>query len=362
VDAADPVQTANGGIQNMTDDQRYAAIVKNTGMDVTANYIERSGVLWPADYDTWNMVTTFYNFERAYTYFVGVYDGKDPAELRNLRVMYDADVKLNPPASLTDNALYLSFIKSFVIAPQALWQSVPVSMNVGIIGHETAHKVFGFKVYQDQGLPDPLLQWDAGPFNLLKSIDEGFADFHGYGVTCGEAAGCRPNFLESSVSNADLTQNRNLARTDACMTKDLLTALSNTKKDDWVKISSMYDVGGLWAAALYQAGNKTGKVGVLQKALVASYNDTSSMHQGLRQLVNGALTTPSTFTPEAVANVILGHVTDPGLAKALCSELLTRLQLKCTLGQGATLCSEIPNCPATASADSKTCPTITTTP
>lgn len=357
VDASDPLQNLNGGIQNQTDDQRYAAIVKNQGMDVRANYIDRAGVLWPADFHTWNMVTTFYNFERAYNYFVTVYDGKDPAELRNLRVMYWPEVRLNSATPLTDNALYLSFIKSFVVVPQATWQLVPVAMNIGVIGHETAHKAFSYKVYQDQGVPAALTTWTGLPFNLLKSIDEGFADFHGFGVTCLEAAGCRPNFLANSIPDERTVSNRNLARTDACMDLPLFTAMKNFTPDNWVRDPSLYKVGGLWAATLYQAANKTGKIGVMQKALIAAYDDESPTKPGLRQLVTGALTDSSKFTPEAVADTILAHVSDPSLQKSLCSEMLTRLQLACTLGTGV-LCSEIPHCPATSSRDTKTCPAI----
>lgn len=358
VDPNDPLQQVNGGIANQTDDQRYAGIVKNTGLDVTVNYISKGDVLWPADFDSWNMVTAYYNFERSYQYFLGVYDGVDPVELRNQRVMYWPEVHLNSATPLTDNALYLSYIKSFVLVPPDTFQMVPLAMNIGVIGHEFSHRVFSVKVYQDQGIPAPLVTWTTQPFNTLKSIDEGFADFHGFGVTCLETAGCRPSFLSASIADADTLALRDFSRPDACLDATLQSALDSFSPDQWVRDPSMYKYGDLWAAAMYRAGNSLGKLGEMQKALVASYDDGSSTTPGLRQLITGTLNQPiNTFTPENVADVILSHVTDPDLKKQLCSQFLTRLQLKCTTGTGP-LCAEIPNCPSTASRDATTCPTL----
>ena len=56
IDPNDPIQ--RGGIENLTDEQRYEVLVKDKGSDVRGNYLDRAGVLWPADFHTWNMVTT----------------------------------------------------------------------------------------------------------------------------------------------------------------------------------------------------------------------------------------------------------------------------------------------------------------
>jgi hypothetical protein len=360
VDDNDPLQQINGGFENQTDAQRYAGIVKNTGLDVTGNFIDKAGVLWPADFNTWDMVTTYYNFERSYLYYLSVYDGADPVELRGLRVMYWPEVRVNSAEPLTDNAQYLSYIKSFVVVPSEVLQAVPLSMNVGVIGHEMAHRVFSVKVHKDVGVPQALVLWNNQPFNTLKSIDEGFADFHGFGVTCGEPADCQPNFLAASITNPASIAIRDMSRPDACLDLALKGALTSYTSSQWVRDPALYKYGGLWAAALYQAGFSAGKIGTLQKALVASYNDEDPNKTGLRQLIDGNLNQPTdTFTPEAVANVILAHITDPDLKKQTCSQFLTRLQLKCTTGTGGPgLCAEIPNCPFTATRDSKICPTL----
>ncbi len=358
IDANDPVQQLNGGIANMTDDQRYEVIVKDKGGDVRAHYVDRSGVLWPADFHTWNLVTTYYNFERSYAYFNGIYDGVDPKELRPMRVHYWADVQLNSP-SLTDNILYLSFVKSFVVTPFLTNQLIPLSMNIGVVGHETAHRVFNFKALSNEGIHPALGTWSLEAFNLLKSLDEGLADFHGFSVTCGEPAGCRPNFLAISLSDSRTVGFRNVGRQDACMDEPLRTAFQNFTQQQWVSAPELYKVGNIIAASLYQAGNKSGKLGILQKALIKAYDDEAATSPGLRQLITKNLNTPAKFTQELVVDTIAAHVTDPELKKLVCQEFSSRMQLRC----GSWPCivdglPSMPNCPATARRDNTICPAI----
>ncbi len=362
VDPNDPTQQLNGGLQNMSDDQRYEVIMKDKGGDVRGHYVERSGVLWPADFHTWNMVSTYYNFERAYLYFVDVYAGVDPKELRPMRVQYWADVKLNSATSLLDNALYLSFVKSFVVTPFQTQQLVPFSMNIGVVGHEVAHRVFNFKALRDAGVPTALGVWSLQAFNWLKSLDEGLADYHGFSVTCGEDAQCRPGFLGDSISDERTVAFRNVAKADACMDNDLRTAFQNADQTAWVSSPNMYKVGSLVAASLYFAGEKSGKRQDLQRALIKAYDDDSAMTPGIRQLIENSETDAklgaTKFTPENVVDIIAAHVTDPELKKRVCNEFSTRLQLRC--GQWPCMIdgvASMPHCPGT-SARENTCPKL----
>lgn len=358
LDPNDPLQNLNGGLANQTDEQRYEVLVKDKGGDVRGHYVDRSGVLWPADFHTWNMVSAYYNYERAYSYFNDIYDGVDPKELRPLRVLYWSDVQLNSP-SLTDNMLYLSFVKSFAITPFGTSQLIPLPMNIGVVAHEVAHRVFNFKALSNAGIHPALDTWTLEAFNFLKSLDEGLSDFHGFSATCAEPAGCRPSFLSVSLDDSRTVAFRNVARTDACMDDQLRTAFRNFPKGQWVAAPEMYKVGNLVAASLYQAGNKTGKLEVLQRALIRAYDDESPTTPGLRQLITNNLQTPAKFTPEAVVDVIAAHVTDPELKKFVCSEFSTRMQLRC----GAWPCDldgvrVMPNCPSTARRDTTICPPL----
>ena len=363
VDANDPTQQLNGGIANLSDDQRYEVIVKDKGGDVRGHYVDRSGVLWPVDFHTWNMVSTYYNFERAYDYFNDIYDGVDPRELRPLRVQYWADVELNNPEPITDNTLYLSFIKSFVVTPFKNEQLIPLPMNIGVVGHEVAHKAFNFRALANEGIHPALGTWNLQAFNWLKSLDEGLADFHGFSVTCGEAAGCRPNFLASSIADSRTVGFRNVGRADACMDDALRTSFQAATQLEWITSPNQYKVGNLVAASLYQAGNKTGKLQVLQKSLILAYDDESRTTPGIRQLIdankNDAQLGQRNFTPEAVIDIIAAHIGDPELKKEVCQEFSTRMQLRC----GSWPCQidgtpAMTHCPSTAKR-LNTCPLLT---
>jgi hypothetical protein len=352
IDDSDPLAAISGGLQNQSDEQRYEILVKDKGADVRGNFVDKSGVFWPADFHTWSMVTSFYNFERSYEYWLGVYSGVDPKELQKIKVMYWADFKVNSTAGQTDNAIYFSPTKSFIITPFKNDQLIPFGMNIGIIGHEMSHRVFNEKALSGKGV-HPALGWNAAPFNLLKSLDEGLADYHGFGVTCTEAAGCRPNFLAASISDTTTVTNRTMSRPDLCMNDSLRNAFMTFTPGQWVSAPELYKVGTLWAGALYQAGEKTGKRGVLQRALLDAYDDQTMAKPGIKQLIDTNLNTSTLFTMEAVANSIVAHITDPELKKVTCNELTTRLQLKC----GSFPCDEMPACPAT-SARQTFCPVL----
>lgn len=354
VDPNDPLQGLNGGLQNMSDDERFEVLVKNKGHDVDGHFIDRNGVYWPADFHTWNMVSAYYNFERAYEYFTDVYDGVEPKELQKMPVMYWAEVRINTTEPLVDNAMYLPFVKAFVITPFSEGQElVPLAMNIGVIGHEVAHRAFNHRVLESQGIHPALGLWTGEAFNVLKSLDEGLSDFHGFGVTCGEAAGCRPDFLSVSIADESMTRMRNVARTDACMDANLRNAFYNNSPDQWTRSADMYRLGNLFAAALYQAGNKAGDIRVMRRAVITAYDDDSAATPGLRQLFNRNLNTPQAVTLESVSDVLVSHVGDPQMKKELCNELSTRLQLKC----GSFPCDLMPSCPGTA-ARQNYCPTL----
>lgn len=362
LDPNDPTQQLNGGIQNMPDAQRYDILVREKGGDVRGHFVEKSGVLWPGDFHTWNMVSTYYNFERSYDYFNFIYDGDDPKELRPLHILYWPEVHLNSADPLVDNALYLSFIKSFVVVPFKDSQLIPLAMNIGVIGHETAHRVFNFKALSDQGIHPALGVWVLQPFNFLKSLDEGLADFHGFSVTCREPAGCRPKFLAISLDDSRTVGFRDVSNQAACMDANLRNSFQSSTQSAWVASPDMYKVGNLVAVSLYAAGNKTGKLEVLQKALIKAYDDDSVATPGIRQLIEAnmgdAQLGTKNFTPEAVVDIIAAHISDPDLKKQVCTEFSTHMQLRC--GQWPCELDGFPamtNCPPTARREN-TCPLL----
>jgi hypothetical protein len=334
VEDSDPLQR---NLPGLTDDQRFEVLVRDRGTDVRGNYLDRAGTLWPSDFHTWNMTTTYFNFENAFLYFQDVLPPTAPPnELQRMRVFYWPEVRLNSATPLADNALYLSFIKSFVVAPFEKEQRIPMGMNLGVVGHEVAHRVWNKRVFDDQGIHPVLTNADfrGEPFNLIKSLDEGLADLHGYAATCRSLARCRTEYLSLSIADEAYAKQRDVARNDACVDEGLRNALKGFSQDQWVRSREMYLYGNVWAVSLFQAGVRNGgELGVnsIIKDLLTAYDDETddSNGTGLKQLVNRNLNAPMAFSPEVVTGIIARHISNVEMRRAFCGEAINRLQLVC---------------------------------
>jgi hypothetical protein len=332
-DDSDPLQR---NLPGLNDTQRFEVLVRDRGTDVRGNFLDRAGTFWPSDFHTWNMTTTYFNFENAFLYFQDVLPPTaPPAELQGMRVLYWPEMRQNADV-ITDNALYVGPIKSFVIAPFVKEQRVPVGMNLGVIGHEVAHRVWSKRVYQDQGFHPALAidDWRGEPYNLLRSLDEGLADLHGYGATCQSLARCRSEFLSVSIGDEAYAKQRDVARNDACVDENLRAALKGFSQIQWARANEMYFYGNVWAVSLYQAGVRNGgELGVksIIKDVLTAYDDESddSNGTGLNQLLNRNVNNPMAFTPEVVAGIIARHITSVEMRRAFCGEAINRLQLQC---------------------------------
>ncbi|QSQ24996.1 hypothetical protein JY651_08715 [Pyxidicoccus parkwayensis] len=338
-----------------------AALIKNEGRDVTASYIDQGGVLWPADFHTWNMVTAYYGMERAFDYFqtvgnVPAADFKDPVTTYYFPEFILADVDKDP---LRDNALYFSVLESFLVLPFDQLQRAPLAINAGVIAHEYSHRIFNLKVYNGSPYPEALALWTAGSpslgANVLKSFDEGLADYHAYGTTCRSTNGCDAKFFSTSFHDApydQVTRDRDLSKADRCMTESLRAQLQQQSFNEFS--GKEYQVGTLLASALYQAGEGQSQREVLLRAIVAAYNDSDPQRPGLLQLTQQYLNDQSKFTLAVAAGAIITHVTDLKLKEAVCNELMDHLQIPRDLLVGTSN----PNlCPA-SSAPGKTCPPL----
>ncbi len=347
IDPNDPLQSQ--GIDNMTDTQRFEVLVKDKGVEPRGHFIDRGGVYWPGDFHTWNMVTTYFNFETAYGYFADLYGEQDPLlkDIRGLRLMYFPEFRLLSADPLTDNALYYSPLQAFMILPFKTQQRIPFAMNMGIIGHEFSHRVFNSRVYGGVGIPEV---WKAGnlaslnnrwtglPINLLRAFDEGLADYHGYAVTCRDPiGGCRPNFLNLSLEDQQYASQRDVGRTNACLTSTLKSALESTPPDEWVRSTAMYVYGNIWATALLQGGLAAGQEGAMRQGLMKAMNNGSKPYNDIARLVSQNASSGQNFTVEALANTIVENISDTPpnqseLKRQLCNQLITRLAIDCNNG------------------------------
>jgi hypothetical protein len=327
------------------------ALVKKEGRPVTASYItDAQGVLWPADFHTWNLVTTYYNFERAWDYFQ-ITAGLREAELPQTTAYYFpefvlADVSADPQL---DNALFFAPTKSFLVLPFEQVQTAPLALNASILTHEYAHLVFNRRVYGGSALPQAILSWSlAGGqstpgLNVLKSMDEGLADFHAYAASCESRFGCNTRILSSSfegttVDDRDLTNPRN------CMTQELYQQLQLTNFSAFS--GREYQVGTMIATALFKAAGSQAERQVLAKAVADAYSDTNVAKPGLAQLTRNNLADQSKFTLGVAVRAIVQHL-PPGafdLRNKLCTQLATHLLVPVSeLSQGQDACPSSTN-------------------
>lgn len=328
---------------NLSDDAYQKFITKNEGGDVHLNLIEKDGVFWPADFDSWNLVTSYFNLEKAYGYFVRA--GIPEADLKNSTVYYSPDLVNRGLSSdpIKDNAFFVLPLRGFVLTPIKNHEKVPFAINAGVIAHEYAHKVWTLRVYGGAGNPVAFTTWlrggVSGAANLVKAMDEGFADYHAYGSTCLSPSGCDPKFISSSVPAA-LASTRDLSVTNRCLSTADRKTLETQGFGDFTASAGDYKVGSVFAAALYQAGEKSGLRDDLEKALLSAYSDDNPANQGFKQLITSNLPSPELFKLETVANSLLGHISNTPLRKQVCDQLWARLKLDVV---------SVPNCPSTSS-------------
>jgi hypothetical protein len=330
------------------------ALLKSEGRAVSANYIDHEGVLWPADFHTWNLVTAYYNFEKAYDYFRNVAN-MQAAEFGEPATVYyfpDFILKDTDPEPVKDNAIFFSPTHSLMVLPFDELQSAPLAINPGIMAHEYSHRIFNLKVYGGSKLPFPILEWGnqsaSVGANLIKSLDEGLADYHAYGVTCRSPSGCNPQLLLSTSFDSTLGGIRDLSKPDRCMDFALRQSLTQASLSDFSGQGNEYKVGSILASALYQAGESTGQREVLMRSILSAYSDDSG-NPGLRQLALLARGNQQDFNLTSVAAVLVNHVSDGTLRRALCNELIDHLQIPavnlasvCQNAPGGTTCPRLP--------------------
>ena len=335
-----------------TDEARVAAITKQPGNPVRASYIDKGGVLFPADFHTWNLVTAWYGLEEAYRYWQGV--GVPGEEMNGLTLHYFPEFSIpgaGPVTPETDNAFYFSPLRAFVVLPFEALQGVPLALNAGILAHEFSHRVYNRRVYGGATLPTPLVTWPVGGAsagaNLLKAADEGFADYHAYGVTCLSPSGCNPNFLAPSLP-ASVAEARDFSRADRCLSSAQRFAMEGDTLATFDARSGPYEVGTVIAAALYQAGEKTGQRQDVQRAVLAAYANSAAQKPGLKETLTAVANQGNLLKLETLSNALLAKVEDLETRKQLCNELWGRLKLN----------GRVDNCPAASApvADCKDVP------
>lgn len=336
---SDPLIQATGG--DLTEDQIKQIFVKNPGAPVQASWIEKNGVLWPADFHTWDMVSLYYNFEQAFKYFQAArVTGADIASPTAYYTPYFAIAGgSGPEIQQRDNALFDAPIKAFAILPWDELQQVPLAMNPGVVAHEYAHWVLDKKAYGGRAFPQAITMWSGTPqINILKSLDEGLADFHAYGASCLSVAGCNTRWIEPSIDK-QTADDRDIAPT-RCIDRSLYQATGSFSNDLFLQQGLEYRLGTIIAATLYQTSKRVpDSLGAVEQAVVSSYTDANGTSRGMEQILNGNLTNPQAVALETLLNAILSHTPALDVRTEMCNRFIDQLKANPQL---------MPDCPNTA--------------
>lgn len=333
------VDASDGLLQSASsNEQLRAAVVKDPGETPHGAFAQSGEVWWPLDFHSQNLITTYWAFERSFTFFSKF--GWTQAQAGTPKLQYWPELNLvgNEPAVQKDNAAYLSLASAFVLLPFDALQEVPLGMNLGVLGHEYTHLVNNKRMFEGQALPliYPAFGSNGGaaaPANLLKSVDEGFADFLGMGVACGDDfTSCDTNFIGASISSVATA--RELAGKH-CLDQTLFSQMQTLPFSEFTSRGLHYPVGTVFSSALWRAATDPSTVAALgaakaiertMKAVYDSVDDTNQNNPGLHQALIQLKQNPAAFTAETVvADTLVRHAGDPVLATAMCSALMDRL-------------------------------------
>ena len=215
----------------------------SSASDVDVAFDLQNNVAYPANIDSLQLVTAFYNLEQARAAFnTWGLSGLPPA-----LIVFGADVKdeAGHPA-LASNELYLqSLATHFVPAPTATTQ-LPLAMNQGAMAHSLTHQAAA--VFAWSSAPAPTT--DQGPAkdadwnttrHSTRSMTEGLADFVAAAVT--QDARWLDHSSQQQAASRALDSLR-------CGTSDMLKALSS---DDATAPYDPYPLGTVLGAALWEA-------------------------------------------------------------------------------------------------------------
>src|SRR5581483_2407068 len=150
---------------------------------------------------------------------------------------------------------------------------------------------------------------------------------------------------------AQVVTDRDFSLENKCLTTGLRNALMTQDTGTFLGQGTQYKIGTLFAASLYQAGNKAGGTSGTQelaKALILAYDDESNDTPGFKQVFEDNINTPENITVELMADTILSHISDPNLKRLTCNELWERLNLDPSN-------NALPHCPNTSMRGSMNC-------
>lgn len=198
-------------------------------------------------------VTAYHHLQQAHDYFRELGLGDAAADAPALRVLFLPKVRVSvfgeeAPAPLTDNALFIFPLRSFVLVEENVLDDLPMAANEGVIAHEYSHAVMHHLTSTAVGADEPpglRFGWDTASNNTWAALHEGLADVHGAALT-GD-----PDFTLPTTKG--LALDRDLSDPHV-LGQDHLAALTGLSYDPYALGSVFASMFWTYAGLVEQAG------------------------------------------------------------------------------------------------------------
>jgi hypothetical protein len=171
------------------------------------------------------MTSAYYNLEKTRDFFRNASD-LPVDELARTKVLYWVDQLDTNSKQMTDNAAYNPATEAFFLYPLKATPGLSLPMNLGVIGHEAAHKIFSIRL-MNRVILERFLRHSL-PTTYLRPLMKASADYWGYSITCAAADTCAPQFVALSYGERGLT--RDLSDTKRCTNDQLKQTITDPSK------------------------------------------------------------------------------------------------------------------------------------
>lgn len=204
-------------------------------------------IVYPEDFDSLELLSTYYNLEKARTALAGWGLTTLPARQVIAHAAFTNEKGLSP---LPDGELYYAPLATFFAPAATALEQVPSFFNLGAVAHALGHQAIEELVWKGAVLPAPELAAGNDPATLTarhvaRSMAEGIADY--LGVSVAEDARWFDHSLQQNASSRDLDSTH-------CGTPDMFSALS---VDDATVPYPAYPLGSVIASLLWDEGSAT---------------------------------------------------------------------------------------------------------
>ncbi len=273
-----------------------AAFITAPPAQVSVSWNVLNEIVYAEDFDSLELLSTYYNFETARKELSNWGLSSLPAKPIVVHAAL-ADENGLPP--LAAGELYYPPLGTFYAPAATPQQQLPAALNLGAVAHALGHEAVEEVVWAGAPAPAPEAGTDKVARHLARSLAEGIADYLGVAVSLNE------RWFDHSLQQEPAARALDQIH---CSTPDMRDALA---VDDAQTPYDPYPLGSVFAGALWELGSL--RLQEISRGVLASLPDLG----GRAAAAQGVLTLP------AILETLAAHAPDDQ-RPALCGIFLNR--------------------------------------